>query len=113
MAFCTFRTYQDVPIGHVTNIAGREQYYNVSKFTHVRRETAPLTSLINQPCRLRNNSRAAGRAGVKKGGGWGWWGGLVGVPMSHVDYKKWYVALSNLRNTPQFLPTPLGPVACH
>ena len=38
------RTYWDVPIGHVTNMAGREQCYNVSKFTDIRRETAPLTN---------------------------------------------------------------------
>ena len=39
--------YWDVPIGHVMNIAGSEQCYNISKFTDVRRETAPLTVAIN------------------------------------------------------------------
>ena len=42
--FCTFRTYWDIPIGHVTNFAGSERCYNVSKFTDVRRETSPLST---------------------------------------------------------------------
>ena len=29
-------------VGHVTNVAGGEGSYNVSKFTDVRHETAPL-----------------------------------------------------------------------
>ena len=43
--FFTFRTFCDAPIGHVTNFAGGERRYNVSKFTDVLPETAPLSQL--------------------------------------------------------------------